>query len=44
MEFNYNNNIFVNINLILFYLNKGFDSRISFNFNITLYKFIYKRL
>ena len=44
IKFNYNNNTFANINLILFYLNKKFDLYINFNFNITLYKSIRKRL
>ena len=44
IEFANNNNVLAFTNISLFYINKGFYSRISFNFNIINYVIIRKRL
>ena len=44
VEFADNNNVLTFINISLFYANKGFHSRISFNFDIIDYVIIRKRL
>ena len=42
--FNNNNNIFSVISLLFFYLNKDFYLHMSFNSDMTIYKFTYKQL
>ena len=44
VEFADNNNVSTFINVLFFYANKGFHSRISFNFNIIDYVITRKRL
>ena len=44
MEFADNNNVSISINVLFFYANKEFHSRISFNSNIIDYVIIRKRL
>ena len=44
VEFSDNNNISSAIDLIFFYLNKGFYSRISFDPNLIFYKITRERL
>ena len=43
IEFANNNNVLIFINVSLFYINKGFHFRISFNFDIINYVIIRKR-
>ena len=43
IEFADNNNVLIFINVSLFYINKGFHSYMSFNFNIINYVITRKR-
>ena len=44
VEFSNNNNVLTFMNVLFFYANKVFHSRISFNFNIINYVITRKRL